>query len=428
MAQDVTEFSTQAGEYEIDFFELLLAEGEGIDISEQVDVINIYEDMYSPFITGKVVLRDTLDIPNFLGRGGKDLVNLSVHTKGIDRQKNSNVISGLFWIYRFGDRNMIGDRMQQYAFYFVSIEMMFDFKKQVSSAFRGTSDEIITRIVKKYYPESNKELLFDKSSHQMKFISNFWTPSKCIEYCSQHSISSNGDASFSFFENRDGFNFKTLSTIFSIDKEKPYQVFRENDFSVDVVTEGSLMGFAERNPNKDAQIVQTVRVDTVYDYLDVYNAGGIKTRLMSFDLLKKTVSAKTVSARDNSRINQNPVFPKQIVDSVDPKRVFIPKNYDVTDYANSTNSRFFQSRMSDMRIINSSKIEIDVFGRTDYTVGKVIYYNSNIKTQITAQDDPNNIVDVVYSGYYVITAINHRFTRKAHLCTLELSREGSMTL
>jgi hypothetical protein len=135
---ETTEFSTQAGEYELDFFELLLAEGEGIDITEQIDLINIYEDMYSPFITGKVVMRDTIDIPNYLGRGGKDLINLSIRTKGIDKNKPRNVISGLFWVYKMGDRTMVGDRMQQYAFYFASVEMLFDFKRQISSAFRGT--------------------------------------------------------------------------------------------------------------------------------------------------------------------------------------------------------------------------------------------------------------------------------------------------
>lgn len=421
-----TEYSNFAGEYELDYFELLLAEGEGIDITEQIDVINIYEDMYTPFITGKVVMRDTIDIPNYLGRGGKDLINLSIRTKGIDKTKPRNVISGLFWVYKMGDRAMVGDRMQQYAFYFASVEMLFDFKRQISSAFKGTSDEIIGQILKKYYPDSGKEFFTDKSSHQMKFISNFWQPQKCIEYCTQHAISPSGDASFSFFENRDGFNFKTLSTIFNIDKEKPYQVFKDNDFSADIVTEGDLMGTAERNPNKDVQVVQAIRVDTLYDYLDVYNSGAISTRLTSYDLLKKTVSAKTVQARPDSRINKSPLFPEQIVKSVDPLRVFTPKHYDVTDYANSTNSKFFQSRMQDMRVINSQKIEIDVFGRTDYTVGKVIYYDSSAKVQITAQDDPNNLIDVVYSGYYVITAINHRFTKKAHLCTIELSREGSI--
>jgi hypothetical protein len=135
---ETTEFSTNAGEYELDFFELLLAEGEGIDITEQIDLINIYEDMYSPFITGKVVMRDTIDIPNYLGRGGKDLINLSIRTKGIDKNKPRNIISGLFWVYKMGDRSMVGDRMQQYVFYFASVEMLFDFKRQISSAFRGT--------------------------------------------------------------------------------------------------------------------------------------------------------------------------------------------------------------------------------------------------------------------------------------------------
>ncbi len=422
---NIYDFANQAGEFDIEHFELLLAQGEGIDVKQQIDSIRIYEDIYAPFITGTVIFRDTLDIPSVIGRGGKDLLDISLKTKGLKDEK-INRISGLFYLYKFSEREMVGHKMQKYAFHFVSIEMMFDFKRNVSRAFRGSPEEIIEKIVKKYYPETEKELNFDSSSNQIKFISNFWSPSQCINYASKTAVSSSGDASYTFFENREGFNFKTLDTMFNIDKDKPFQIFKENDFSTNIVTEGPLAGVTERDPNKDVQIVQNVRVDTVYDFIDVYSTCGLKSRMTSYDLLKKTISTKTVSARDGSRINDHPLFSKELIDSVDPLSMYIPKHYDVTDTGNVTNSKFVQSRLSDMRIINSSKIEIDVFGRTDYTVGKVIYYASNKKTSLNVQDDPDNVIDKLYSGYYLITAISHSFTRKQHLCTIELSKEGSM--
>ena len=49
---NIYDFANQAGEFDIEHFELLLAQGEGIDVKQQIDSIRIYEDIYAPFITG----------------------------------------------------------------------------------------------------------------------------------------------------------------------------------------------------------------------------------------------------------------------------------------------------------------------------------------------------------------------------------------
>ena len=51
----------QAGSYDMKFVDILKANGEAVNIREQIDSITIYEDIYSPFITGKLTFRDTFD-------------------------------------------------------------------------------------------------------------------------------------------------------------------------------------------------------------------------------------------------------------------------------------------------------------------------------------------------------------------------------
>ena len=65
----------QAGEYNFDYVELLLADGESIDISNQIDALIVYEDIHSPILSGKLILRDTLSIPNFFVMTGRDLLS-----------------------------------------------------------------------------------------------------------------------------------------------------------------------------------------------------------------------------------------------------------------------------------------------------------------------------------------------------------------
>jgi hypothetical protein len=115
----------QAGEFELLFCEMLFADGEAFDISPQIDGMSIYEDLYSPFLSGRLNLRDSQDLPNFFGRAGRDILRLGIKTKGIE-DKKSNKIEGYFHIYKLADREMIGDRMQRYSYYFVSVESLID--------------------------------------------------------------------------------------------------------------------------------------------------------------------------------------------------------------------------------------------------------------------------------------------------------------
>ena len=58
MAQDGVTF---AGDVSINAVELI-AGGSKIDIREQISFIEFYENLFSPFITGKVVLQDAQDL------------------------------------------------------------------------------------------------------------------------------------------------------------------------------------------------------------------------------------------------------------------------------------------------------------------------------------------------------------------------------
>lgn len=419
---DSLDVAHQAGEFHLDYAEVLFAGAEsGIDISQQIDSMNFYEDLYAGFISGKITLRDTQDLPNFFGRAGKDILRISIKTKGIP-ESDKNKITGYYHIYKLGDRELVGDRMQMYSLYIMSIEHMTDMNTNISRAYAGTGDEIFLEIAKKYLKDQTKAFITDKSSAQIKFVSNFWSPSKCISYSASHSVSPNAKHPFLFYESRDGFCFRDLSVLYS---QNTMQTFQENDFSVGVNTEGSIQfGIAKRDPDKDYKVVQAIRVDAVYDYISARHSGAIKSKLTAYDLLKKSYSVTDYSVR-GPQMNSNPLFPSAVVESTSPPRSFMSKHYDNLDFGNGTNSAYIQHQVSDFRLLNGSKIEIDVFGRTDYTVGKTVYYDSNLKAPISADDKPHEFEDKLFSGKYLITAINHRFNRSRHFCTIELSKESS---
>ena len=69
-----------------------------------------------------------------------------------------------------------------------------------------------------------------------------------------------------------------------------------------------------------------------------------------------------------------------------------------------------------------NRIEIVVPGRTDYTVGQKVEVKL-YKNQPTSKED-TDFIDQVNSGFYIISAVNHFFTREKHECRMELIKNS----
>ena len=79
-------------------------------------------------------------------------------------------------------------------------------------------------------------------------------------------------------------------------------------------------------------------------------------------------------------------------------------------------------RISLMKQAEANKLEITVPGRTDYTVGQKVSVTLNKIEPISAND--TDITDKMFSGYYLISAVNHYITRESHECNMELIKDS----
>lgn len=413
----------QAGSYDLKFVDILKANGESVNVREQIDSITIYEDMYSPFITGKLTFRDTFDLPSILGRSGRDLVRFHITTPIVIDETLD--IKGTYFIYKAGERELVRDRTQMYNLHFISIESLFDINSQISRRFAGSADELVKKICSEYL-STTKKIETDPSIEQLRYVSNFWSPTKNLEFLSQHARTGSGDTSFLFFENRDGFVFKTIS---SLAAQPILQSFFASDYSIDVEANSTSMRLGEvtRNPVKDYRVIHgSYRVKTMYDYMGAQQAGAIASKMTTYDIVKKKIDLPEYRMSISGILNENSLFRPDVINSTNPVRMHMMKHFSSNAHQNnSTNSGFAQQRVAEMHMLNSSRIEIDVYGRTDYTVGKKVFLGVNATKPIDRTTDIADTEDTNYSGNYLITAIRHVFDRTSHISTIELSKEST---
>lgn len=422
MSNDRPDGLTQAGEFEIEEATWQIRGGDAVDVIGIIDSIKLYEDIYSPFITGFITFRDTNDVLNAFGKCNGDYIRLRISTPGIKKK-----LSSIYTIYKISDRVKHKDREVGFTAHIASIEFDLDSQLQLSKSFKGSPSDIVRAICQNSLG-TQKSLNISQAFNTTQWTSNFWSPSKNLTYACENAIGPNGDASFVFFENSDGFNFIPIRELI-LPNGKFHNAFNSSDFSIDIkaVDRNSPdSGTVSRDPLRDYAILQSMIVDTVNNPLDEITSGALNTELVTHDILTKKYDKRRYSHIDQHTpaLNPNRLHDYESL----PRRMVAYKSYEMYSGVadNGTNWRGLQARTSYLQLLKSSRIVIQVFGNTMITAGQVAKIDMSVDAPIGLDAKAQDIVNRRFSGRYLQTAVAHTFTRAAHFCTIELSKESTL--
>lgn len=408
-----------AGDVSIDKVRITTPSGFYQDIAAQVINVQVYEDIFSPFITGSLIVRESLDLVNLFPFIGEEFLDLEISTPTLE---NKN-ISGRFYIYKLTDRELLGDRSVVYQLHFISEEAVVDLNKKISKVFTGTVSDLVRNFVTGTTDglESKKKVFVEPTANSIKYISNFWNPIKNLTHLTQHALNKNKTPNYVFFENRDGFYFISLDSL--------YTAGVQQEFTYDRYTRDELSGGKDaRNINQDYKRILEIKLPTGYDYIDRITSGMLSSRLISYDLTKKTYINRNYNMFQ--RFDKQKHLNKYAINS--DKAIFrnaavimnIPRYYNnFNGFGDVTNYSYIQERVSLLKLAEANKLEITVPGRVDYTVGQKVAIVLNKIEPITQND--KDITDKMFSGYYMIAAINHYVDRDKHECNMELIKDSS---
>ena len=202
-----------AGDVTIEKLELVSLNGFGQDVTNQIVAFEIYEDIFSPFITGTLALRESIDYAGLFPLVGEEYINIRIKTPTFD-DKNM-MIDDQFFIYKMTNRNMVGDRNVIYELHFISREAIVDMNKRISKSYEGNVSDLAKEILSDKINglETTKNILTEPTENSTKYISNYWSPVKNVNFLAECAKNGNGVPNYLFFENRYGFNFGSLDTL-----------------------------------------------------------------------------------------------------------------------------------------------------------------------------------------------------------------------
>jgi hypothetical protein len=408
-----------AGDVSIDNIEIISSNGFGQEVTNQVIAIEIYEDLFSPFISGILAVKDSLDFANLFPFVGEEYVNIKIHTPTFEGK--DKVISDQFYIYKMTNREMLGDRNLVYELHFISREAIVDLNKATSRSYSGTCSDIATSIISGPDGlESKKTPIIESSPNSVKFVANYWPPVRSLNYTADTAVNANGAANYIFFENRSGFNFVSLDYLYKTD---PVQEFVYDSYMRDFSDDGR----STRNIEKEYKRIINISVPMMYDYMDRVKSGMYANKMTNYDLVSKKYVVKVFDMLEdfpkNSHLNDFAAASTKVIRRFNAMGFTYPKYHaNYNSYGDVTNSKSIQKRISQLQQAEATKIEIVVPGRTDYTVGRKVNVKLNKFNPIDSTD--TDTVDNMFSGNYLISGINHFIDREKHQCHIELIKDS----
>lgn len=410
-----------AGDFELIDVKIGSARGLIVDVYNFVLDINVYEDMFSPTLSGNITLNDAQDLVNLMPFIGEEKLLLTFKTPSMSDK--AALVEQAFYIYKMTDRKYSAERSVQYTLHFISFEGVRDLNSKLSKGYSGQISELVKRFIKNDLL-SEKQITSEDTKNTITYVSNYWSPLTNINYLAKRSISKTNDAAnFVFFENARGFNYTSIDKLLEQDPVSNY-IYDNNTRDPSGTGGGS-----QRDVTDELSRIDAYNIKSAFDYMERIQNGMYKSKLITHEIVTKTYNVQTKEYENEFKLhNHLNAFPPSTAGLPSKTAAFIDvKNRALENFNNfrSDDMKSWHLRnVMQMAEIHSFQMEITVPGKSNVCVGDIvdvyIYRNTPYKTTDTEED----IIDKTFSGRYLITSLCHNLNREKHNMYLTIVKDS----
>lgn len=407
------------------------SDGYVIDLRLIMTELNIFEDLFSNVMNGNLSVTDSTNIFGHLVLQGNEFLHVVFDKPGLNLP-----IDKTFRIYGKPDVTFTKPQNQVVTLAFCSEELLLSkgitFSKSYSNILISDIVKDIAANVLKIpainFPTTNIE--------PTKGITNltvpYYNPMQALNWLSAKAISNYVGASYLFYENKTGFNFRSTQSLM--------------DVTQSVATYNYNIKNVQSDPNTDFFDASAYQIISTPDSLHSIMSGKNSGQLMTLDLLRQQFTTKYFNSDDlyNSSVTLGSGktynnFPNRLghtqADSYGSYRKFYLTNIGQNQSSYITGKQVIQptnvesslvERNAQLLQLMGMRIKMVVPGNPGVKVGDVITFNvPSIEPQSGSMEGTaQRILDPYMTGLYLITALRHRIIPQTYETILELSRDS----
>ena len=440
-----------AGEFNIQELKLFTSSGNVIDLSGSYATMDLYEDIFSPSLTGSITVVDTNAIIMNAPITGQDYLSFKITTPSLEK-KAIDFTQTVMSIYRVDTRLSPSTGSEVFVLHFSSPEGLRDSRVRVSKSYTDSIDVIVEDLLtNKFYINSKKDLFIEPTSGIRKIVAPNHHPFKLINHLKRETISEkNGSPNFLFYENLYGIHFRSLDSLYA---QKDVGQFHSGDRGSIDFKEGGVTNIAY-----DLKRVLDYQFNANNDTLRNIRGGMLGSNIITHDIFTKSYTSKTFDYIDNfydfNRVNynkknkDNPIYNNVPLDEFDNtisefsnSKIHLQptstnglqdaQHYDSTSenlntYSpNNIDKTHLTRQAKYMELNNGSNLIVEINGTTTISAGNMIEFNM----PVNGRQHGNNKTDKYYSGRYLIQSTRHMFdqTTKRHTILMTIVKDSLNT-
>jgi len=294
-------------DYILNYVKIISHDGKEYDFSSHFLRFTYEEGIFNIGVHGSLFALDAVDYPTLLPFIGQEKIKISF-TRQDEKSENGGKLDPIEFelpIYKMdGQTQDAGSRKRQvYTLYFTSESA---FKNLNTRVFKTYKNMPYSDMVEKLYEAYLKDVKPlkggpgdtkpEKTKYPQTYIVQNMSPIKAISNLSNRAISEEKNGYyFVFYEDRDQFNFVTLS---KLAKQEPISTLKYKLKNVAEQTEG--MQHKPKNLEEDLYNTETIKNDSGFDVLKSAMSGEGASSLFSVDPIRRKFSLKAFDLRGES--------------------------------------------------------------------------------------------------------------------------------
>jgi hypothetical protein len=387
-----------------------------INPADQVVFIDIYEDFNSPSIYAEITFDDKIGLLRDFPIIGEEEFEITFQTPGLDYpttyKLNTFAVSEV-------QQNMNG-KGYSYILKCVSKEQLTQSNINILQSYNETIDSIVNNIFSRYL-QTDKILDIDPCKGTETIVFPKLSPFAAIDMVRKRAVNPRYiSSSYVFFENQEGFKFKSIEQMMEDGKAK----IGTKKFYYYSTTQLS----KETEALSFRSIIEYENIGRT-DLTDIIQDGGIKNRVKVFDIFTKSQKDTEfdLTKKFQSLVNIDNKNSLNITDSAVQQfankptfNFFIPKD-------SNRNENFLEDMMgakqSFLKLFNSNYVRVYIPGDSALKAGDVVELNlpeASGTTEVKSDDD-------MVGGNYIISRLRHNITttgKAKHYISMDCNKVG----
>ena len=411
-----------------------------VDIKGKVLAFNYYESLYSPMVTASFLEVDTGgtvgsqkdDFAGTLKDGlpieGFEQVRVKVYSKGY---------KGVNWTAddrRFiitGSPFNVDEGTRQTAYFpMISINAMDGSSKPIEKIYPEAKISDTVKLILKEAGLPFKKENIEETENKMKINGNNENALDLILKLCPKSIAVDGDPGFFFYENSEGYNFKSIHGMIKEGNENLQDRSLADDRTY-VYKKGIVANLDNNNNDFNVLAPPTVRRDQ--DQINAIKNGQYNVRICVRNIVTQEVTEKIINVYNNEKtvtlgnenkddINNNQIaensnnycrtYTFELVPGVDQDGV--------SNEVSNSPDKYLPKAIMRYGLIHSQLVNITIPCNARLTVGECIRLNFE---NITQDNKVEKELNEHRSGNYLIMHLCHAFTPNNSFTSLTLARD-----